>query len=74
MNVHTLEQEPGHIIEQHLLSWTPPAIEGEIPHGDMQNRDFVLRPLAQIAPYVQHPILKKTVGGMLADLEHSQKI
>lgn len=35
MNVHTLEQEPGHIIEQHLLSWTPPAIEGDIPHGDM---------------------------------------
>lgn len=46
----------------------------QIPHGDMQNRDFVLRPLAQIAPYVRHPILKKTVGGMLADLEHSQKI
>lgn len=33
-----------------------------VPHPDMQNRDFVLRPLAEIAPQKQHPILHKTVA------------
>ncbi len=32
-----------------------------VPHPDMQNRDFVLRPLAEIAPQKQHPVLHKTV-------------
>ena len=31
-----------------------------VPHPDMQNRDFVLRPLAEIAPHKQHPLLHKT--------------
>lgn len=33
-----------------------------VPHPDMQNRDFVLRPLAEIAPQKQHPVLHKTVA------------
>ena len=28
-----------------------------IPHKDMHNRDFVLKPMVQIAPYVKHPVL-----------------
>lgn len=32
-----------------------------IPHVDMQNRDFVLIPMAQIAPNLRHPIYKKTM-------------
>lgn len=32
-----------------------------IPHVDMQNRDFVLKPLSQLVPYVIHPVLRKTV-------------
>ena len=32
-----------------------------LPHPDMQNRDFVLLPLAEIAPEVVHPVLKKTM-------------
>ncbi len=35
--------------------------ELKVPHPDMQNRDFVLRPLAQIAPGAVHPIMGKTV-------------
>lgn len=30
-----------------------------VPHPDMQNRDFVLRPLAEIAPQKLHPVLQK---------------
>lgn len=33
-----------------------------VPHPDMQNRDFVLRPLAEIAPHKQHPVLHKTIA------------
>ena len=33
-----------------------------VPHPDMQNRDFVLRPLAEIAPGIVHPVLKKTIA------------
>ena len=32
-----------------------------IPHPDMCNRDFVMKPLAQIAPDVKHPVLNKTM-------------
>ena len=32
-----------------------------LPHPDMQNRDFVLLPLAEVAPDVVHPVLKKTM-------------
>lgn len=40
-----------------------------IPHEDMQNRDFVLVPLNQIAPNLYHPVLHKTVAMMLKDLQ-----
>lgn len=33
----------------------------KVPHPDMQNRDFVLRPLMQIAPDALHPVLQKTI-------------
>lgn len=40
-----------------------------IPHRDMKNRDFVLQPLAQLAPYKRHPILGITVEEMLDQLK-----
>lgn len=39
-----------------------------IPHVDMQNRDFVLGPMAEIASWVRHPILGLTMGQMYARL------
>ncbi len=32
-----------------------------LPHPDLQNRDFVLAPLMEIAPGFVHPVLKKTI-------------
>lgn len=40
-----------------------------IPHIEMHLRDFVLKPLNEIAPNLRHPIYKKTVSQMLAELE-----
>ena len=40
-----------------------------IPHIDMHNRDFVLRPMAEIAPYVQHPAFHKSMLQLLTELE-----
>lgn len=44
-----------------------------VPHPDMQNREFVLRPLDQLCPYYQHPFLHKTVRQMLEELKEKQR-
>lgn len=40
-----------------------------IPHVDLANRDFVLKPMAEIAPYFYHPVVKKTMVELLHELE-----
>lgn len=43
-----------------------------LPHVDMENRYFVLKPLQQLAPNFRHPILGKTVTQMLDALDQKE--
>jgi 2-amino-4-hydroxy-6-hydroxymethyldihydropteridine diphosphokinase len=40
----------------------------EIPHPGIVTRDFVLKPLAEIAPDKIHPVLKKSIKSLLSDM------
>ena len=46
----------------------------KIPHPAMQQRRFVLEPLAGIAPEALHPQLRKTARELLADLPAGQVV
>ena len=39
-----------------------------IPHPDLENREFVLKPLCTIAPFLRHPATGKTMQALLGDL------
>jgi len=43
-----------------------------IPHVDMENRYFVLKPLSELAPNYRHPILQKTVSQLLQALDSAE--
>jgi 2-amino-4-hydroxy-6-hydroxymethyldihydropteridine diphosphokinase len=44
-----------------------------LPHPRMQDRAFVLVPLAEIAPHWKHPIQRKTVKSLISALPPGQK-
>ena len=79
----TIENEAG---RERLIHWGPRTLDIDIilfgrriidtealriPHGDMVNREFVLEPLAEIAPYMMSPVNNKSVVEMLRDLRSS---
>jgi 3-oxoacyl-[acyl-carrier protein] reductase len=43
-----------------------------VPHPRMHERVFVLEPLAEIAPEVIHPVLRKSIGELFNDLEKQE--
>ena len=80
-SLHQIENHFGRTREEHwgprtldldIIFYDDAVIEDDdlcIPHVDMHNRQFVLEPLAQIAPYKRHPLYKKTVTEMLHALD-----
>ena len=83
--LHAIEQEAG---RERKIHWGPRTLDLDIllyddlvldtpdliiPHVEMHLRDFVLIPLAQIAPWKRHPVLGLTVSQMLADLQAKQE-
>ena len=48
--------------------------ELQIPHPLIQDRQFVLIPLAEIDPTLVHPVLKKTVQELLNNLKEDQRV
>ncbi len=46
----------------------------KLPHPEIQNRRFVLMPLAELAPHFLHPVLGKTVSELLAGVKDPKRI
>lgn len=45
-----------------------------IPHIDIKNRDFVLKPMVEIAPGFVHPVYNKTMQDMLLEFKNVDNI
>ncbi len=82
--LHEIEQAADRVREIH---WGPRTLDLDIifyddlvyedealiiPHVDMENRRFVLEPMAEIAPNLRHPILKKTMTQLLKALPEDE--
>lgn len=72
------QQKKGpRIIDVDILLFGNSAIEAEglrIPHPSLHERRFVLDPLVEIEGGLRHPILKRTMRELLADLPVGQAV
>lgn len=81
--LHEIEKAAG---RERLIHWGPRTLDLDIllyddlilhtdrlsiPHLDMINRDFVLQPLTQIAPYRIHPVSGKTVIRLWEEIQNA---
>ena len=58
-------------IDIDLLFYGDRVIDGErltVPHRQAHKREFVLRPMAEIAPDFMHPVIHRTMADMLEDI------
>lgn len=75
--LHSVEKSYGRTRDVHwgdrtldldIVYYDHEVIENDrlsIPHADMQNRDFVLEPLNELAPDMVHPVLHMTTSQLL---------
>jgi 2-amino-4-hydroxy-6-hydroxymethyldihydropteridine diphosphokinase len=64
------------VIDLDLLLYNGEVIftsELVVPHPEMHRRAFVLAPLAEIAPRAWHPVLGKSAGELLAELDTADR-
>ena len=81
--IHDIEQEAG---RERIIHWGPRTLDIDIllfddmvintssltiPHPEMHKREFVLKPMTEIAPYIVHPLCHKNMQQLLADLKNS---
>lgn len=69
--VRTIKWGPRNI-DLDIIFYDDLVIDSEtlkIPHPDAHNRSFVMGPMAEIDPDFIHPVLKKTVREILAEIE-----
>ena len=77
MGRQRLQKKGPRIIDIDILLFSDEVIDSPeitVPHPAMQERRFVLQPLAEIAPAARHPVLKKTVREMLDELPAGQAV
>lgn len=79
--VNEIENKAGRTREIHwgprtldvdILLYDERVINSEkltIPHREMTKREFVLKPLSEIAPYAYHPVKRKYISELLEDLK-----
>ena len=85
-NIHLIERELGRIRRVHygsrtididILYYGERIIDIEnlkIPHSHIQKRRFILVPLSEILPQMQHPLLKKTNQELLDMVKDEGKV
>lgn len=56
------------LLYDNLIRKTP---ELEIPHPQISKREFVLKPLSEIAPEKIHPVLKKSIKDLFSQFPQS---
>ena len=83
--LHAIEQAAR---RERLIHWGPRTLDLDVlfyddlvqddpalilPHPDLHNRDFVLGPMAELAPNFVHPVLGKTMQQLLSELPSAEK-
>ncbi len=69
--VYTHEGYEDRLIDVDILLYDDRVIRTEtltLPHPLMHERDFVLKPMVEIAPDLQHPLLRKTMKELLCEI------